>query len=358
MRHETTPQIGSGAHGRVGLIISHFTMPRSHRHGYRPVYGPAFRNAAFHSVANQIRQKIRNRIASGRTQTASRRRGVSSGQGITSQYDRSLIYRKKRMSGKKKRRWKKFARKVHAVAEKDLGSRSWITNGVKNIAAANPVTSVQQFGEIALYPCRGVTTVDEDLTTLMTEDTSIPTAGKVIFQSAVLDLTIVNRSTVEGGAGVPIEMDIYLMTAKKSFQSNNVGRDLHAAFVDGLADTAAIGGTNKITVDKRGSTPFEYTQALSKYGMKIWKKTKYTISAGSSITYQLRDPKRHVYDKAYIIDNDQTANIKGTKFLWFVCRLQPGYLAGAGTALDVDIGYTKKYMYKVDEANGDESRMD
>lgn len=287
-----------------------------------------------------------------------KRRNVTSGQGITDQYDRSNIYVKRRMPRGKRRSWKKWTRKVHAVAEKDLGSRTWLRNGVANLFGANPAANIQTVGEIALYPCRGQTTIDEDLTTLVAEDTTIPTAGRIIFQSAVLDLTIVNRSTVEGGGGIPVELDVYVITARKSFQSNAVGRDLLGAFTDGFNDTTNIGGAGTgISITRRGVTPFEATQALSKYGMKIWKKTKYTIGSTQSITYQMRDPKRHVYEKAFIEDNSLSANIKGTKFLFFVARLQPGYASGAGTQLDVDIGYTKKYMYKVDESNGDQSRV-
>lgn len=287
-----------------------------------------------------------------------KRRGVSSGQGITEQYDRSNIYVKGRMSKFKRLRWKRFSRKIHAVSEKDLGSRTWLRNGTAQLLSTNPATNVQTVGEIALYPCRGQTTIDEDLTTLMSEDTSIPTGGRVLFQSAVLDLTIVNRSEVEGGTGVPVELDVYVITARKSFQSNAVGRDLLGVFADGFNDTANIGGAGTaLTITRRGVSPFEATQAISKYGLKIWKKTKYTMGVNQSITYQLRDPKRHVYEKAFIEDNNLSANIKGTKFLFFVARLQPGYTTGAGTKVDIDIGYTKKYMYKVDQANGDQGRV-
>ena len=60
------------------------------------------------------------------------RRG-SSGVGVTNQHDRAFVYRKKRMPRRRGKRWMKFSRKVHFVAEKDLGTRTIVMNGSRQI---------------------------------------------------------------------------------------------------------------------------------------------------------------------------------------------------------------------------------
>lgn len=333
-------------------------MPRRVFHAY-PQHRQALRYAGETAIGAAGRRAY---VALKRAwnRRGSKKRGRSA-QGVTDQYDRTTIYRKRSMPRRKKRRWRKFTRKIHAVAERDLGSRTYLKNGTAQLLAVNPATNVQTIGEIALYPVNGQATIDQDLFNLAGDDTNIPNAGKFLLQSAVLDLTIVNRSVNEGVA-VPIEFDIYLMRAGKSFLGNPVGGTLQTCFTDGFNETANIGGAGTaMAITRRGVTPFEATQALSKYRLRILKKTKYTIGGGHSITYQIRDPRRHVFEKGWIQDQgpsptNDNANAPGvTQFLFFIARLQPGYNAGNST-LDVDIGYTKKYMYKTDEANGDEAR--
>ena len=70
-----------------------------------------------------------NRLLTG---TVTKKRQTS-GLGVTQQHDRRMVYRKRRMSRRLKRRWRNFSRKVLSVSEKDLGSRTVVRNDLINI---------------------------------------------------------------------------------------------------------------------------------------------------------------------------------------------------------------------------------
>ena len=73
------------------------------------------------------------------------------------------------------------------------------------------------------------------------------------------------------------------------------------------------------------------------------------------MTYQVRDPKRHVFDKQSITDST-SANRRGvTKFIMIINKLVPGTIEDDGTISRLDVGITRKYLYKhkLDSADGD-----
>ena len=137
-------------------------------------------------------------------------RYVHGGQGISTQHDVSRVYRKKRMPRRKRKRWTRFIRKVDAVAERNLGSRTVVFN--VTTSWTNQVAGLQDVGYCALYPASSPTasggvTIMNDLAQIGTfENVNLnPTAAdgstiwastKIIFKSAVLDITFRNASSV------------------------------------------------------------------------------------------------------------------------------------------------------------------
>lgn len=73
------------------------------------------------ALAGRLTRRVTNRVVNAYTQTTRRKR-LTTGRGVTNQWDRTLIYKKKSMPRWKKRAWKRFSQKVNAVAEKSLGS--------------------------------------------------------------------------------------------------------------------------------------------------------------------------------------------------------------------------------------------
>jgi len=166
-----------------------------------------------------------------------------------------------------------------------------------------------------------------------------------------------------------LEFDIYecsmskpgeVMTGTDTYTNFN---DLQSVFTYGFAQENVINdegvvGEVAINVNARGFSPFDSTYALSKFGIKIWKKTKYTILNGDTVTYQVRDPKRRVIDRKSLATGGGFNKPGWTRIIFFVYKLVPGLSVGntVGKYIQAaDIGITRKYTYKIQGVNDDRS---
>lgn len=315
--------------------------------------------------------------ARSRTTTRSRTQGNVSGIGVTTQRDSRFVYAKKRMPRYRRNRWKRFGRKVNAVAEKELGSRTVVRN--TTYSATNPTDGDHTLTHTYLYPQRGTTLIADDLYQLsLLENTTNPTAAagetispstKFIFQSAVLDVTIKNASGVRGepatlinpSSELKMEVDVYEISLNTSTEETGVTHaNVLSLFLDNNTYTGAIGGTGtELSITQRGVTPFDMTYSLSRWGIRIWKKTKYLIPNGDVITYQMRDPRRHVTNFRDLGARDGFNRPGWTKCLMIVGKVVPGYTVGTDTgevAERLIIGSTRKYLYKIEGVNEDRTR--
>jgi len=181
---------------------------------------------------------------------------------------------------------------------------------------------------------------------------------RLIFQSAVLDITVANGSLNSSSQAVPIELDVYEVTSNRSWQDNNDSASTNINLVNiigrGFTDTSNEGSAaTGLTLNQRGVTPFEACSALSSYGIKIWKKTKYFLGANQTMTYQMRDPKRHSWSNT-VIGQWESGNMpKATRWLLFIAKAVPGYNMDVAGRVQIHIGVTRKYMYKVNKSSRD-----
>ncbi len=320
-------------------------------------YGSMARNAyRAGSALNRGRYlytKLRHRYKGAGSMTQHKKR-KSSGRGVTNQFDRRLIYKKSFMSRRKKGQWKSFVRKVQAAAERDLGSKTVVMNEQKSSNTIN--VENQAFFSASLYGIASSQDRHNDVSAIAANDGNIGTTGKFIFKSGVLDLTYRNTSEDANGNGAPVETDVYEIEASKAFTLlNGTVKDICQALTDGFADTGNIGGPVGLSLTDRGVTPFDCPQGLGQYGIRILKKTKYFLGSGQTFTYQIRDPKRHVFDKAWV--TEQTApNRRGlTRWVLFIQKTVPGTASGIAYINRLDIGITRKYLYKhqVDSSDAD-----
>lgn len=317
------------------------------------------------------------------TQTARRKR-LTVGQGVTSQYDAKWIYRKKRMPRRMRKRWRGFVRKVHAVAEKDYGTRSYLFN--YQTSYGNSTAGSQTVGYAYLYSAypSGTTGLSADLFRIQQKDNpsgnpsfdsgiSVGPGTKFLFQSGILDVTIRNGSTftadgVTYQAGGTMEVDIYELTLNELavVASANLS-SIQSAFNGYSADayTPIIGGgstaANRLDIDKRGATPFDIPLALSRLKIKIWNKRKYIVSYGNAITYQVRDPRRHTLTGEQMLANPGFSIPKMTKVVLIIGKMIPGLTVGStsGTYQELlYVGATRKYTYKVEGGNDDRAYYD
>lgn len=299
------------------------------------------------------------------------RTAVRSGLGITVQHDRQSVYRKKRMPYRLKRRYRRFVRKVHAVAEKDLGTRTVVFNTL--LTQSNVDALADSVFSVSLYGLKAPSSLhNSDLNSISSyENTGNPTAAagatvspvsKYLFQSAILDLTFRNTSTRndpelgEQPASEAIqELDIYEIICTKDFTTTgSTYQNLGTAIQNEINQETKIGnsaaGTN-ILITRRGVTPFDCPTALSRLGIKILKKTKYFIPQGSTITYQLRDPKRRTTLGREINDEEGANRVKWTRWLLFNYKLAPNLPLGTepnSYRCKAACGVTRKYMYRIE----------
>jgi len=313
-----------------------------------------------------------------RTTTRTRTQGNVSGIGVTTQRDSRFVYAKRRMPRYRRNRWKRFGRKVNAIAEKELGSRTVVRNFTTS--AINPTDGDHVVTHCYLYPQRGTAALADDLFVISgLENTTNPTAAagdtispstKFLFQSAVLDVTIKNasgiRDSVTPALIVPsgelkMEVDVYEVSLNTSTEETGVTHpSLISLFFDNTAYTGPIGGTGtELSITQRGVTPFDMTYALSRWGIKIWKKTKYLIPNGDVITYQMRDPRRHVTNFRDLGFRDGFNRPGWTKCLLIIGKVIPGYTVGTAgdeVAERLLIGSSRKYLYKIEGVNEDRTR--
>lgn len=294
------------------------------------------------------------------------------GRGVTSEHDRQFIYRKKSMPFYKKVRWRRFKRKVNAVAEKELGSRTIVFNK-KALIFSNATISKQIAQGIALYPYKSTLDYLNDLQNISVSENlnADPTAAagitvqestKFIFQSGVLDLTLRNTSDFNNEAlngEATLEVDIYEMSAKRMLRDGAIAQNSLETFLGNAAgDMEQIGAAGvNLQIDDRGITPFDVTYGLSRGKIKIWKKTKMFIRSGQTATYQYRDPKRHVWSLEYMNAGLGPNMPNATHWIFVVAKVVPGITVGntegAQTRERLHIGVTRKYLYKLEGANDD-----
>jgi len=306
-------------------------------------------------------QRVRMRFRSGR-----------SGSGTTTQHDTTRQYRRKSMPRRKRRSWKRFKNKVHAVSEKDLGSRTVVFNTA--IASVNSTVGAQSLQHIALYGGMSTTAHLDDMQNISGyENAGDPTAAeggtvsdttKFIFKSGVLDLTFKNSSTLRANdadgydSSARMEVDVYEIVSSRAWNdATGIYYTLGDCFTKGGTMAKLINGTGtNVDLGLRGVTPFDLPSALSYFRMKILKKTKYFLANEATFTYQVRDPKRRVWTQEYM-QRLEGPNIRGaTRHLLIVSKLIPGLTLGTtnGTFKEsFDIGVTRKYFYKLEGENDD-----
>jgi len=321
---------------------------------------PRAKTFSYGKLGRPIRRGIRmaNRFARSFTRTKRKRR--TNGRGVTFQRDHELIYRKNRMPYRRKKRWVRFIRKTNAVSEKVLGTRTVVRNEQFSFSTSGTsANSTDTLGQLALYPVgNGTHEYLRDLGRIAS-DPDVPQTGKFLFQSAIMDCTFTNVSSTDDldRKDIPIELDIYEITAGRNFEKATGDKGLLDVFSEGAADTSTIAYTQGTPValglSNRGTTPWDLPQALSLYKVKIWKKTKYRLSGGQSISYQMRDPTRHVFEKGYIGELTGSNLPRATRWLLLIAKPVVGFDVGISGICELATGVTRKYMYKLKEKNED-----
>lgn len=337
--------------------------------------------ARYRSTRNQFYRSSRgyNRVSAARRQGIARsmslqmrryRKRPTTGIGVTEQHDSRLIYKKKSMPRGKKKKWKAFRNKVLAVSEKDLGTQQIVFNKV--LTGTNTTSGNQCLVTFGLYTLKSSQTHYNDLQRIsnyvgaavstVATGLSVDPSTKIMFQSAVLDITIRNASTNNGApdSAARMEVDVYELTMSHTAEETGSTYDtIEAVFNENPAQCRPIGGSGtEISYALRGVTPFENSYVLSRFGIRISRKTKYQISNGDQVTYQMRDPRRHSMSFREMNNQDGFNKPNLTRLIYIVGRVAPGLTVGAigtpGVYQEVlSVGLTRKYSFKVENWSED-----
>lgn len=335
----------------------------------------AFRAAPYaRAGVQQLSRYVQRRMQSKGTQAKSQ--ATHSGQGVTFESDKARVYRRKRMPKRKRRKWRKLIKLDRAIDLKKCGSRTYVFNAQEtdesNVAGEQGVFHCALYsGESTLKTYLGdvqyICKTDNELSPTADLGVTVSRTSKLFFMSGVLDLTIRNTSYFPSGGSLSglatLEVDIYEVISKRPWFEKDDATTLKAwpniqqLFTECEGDMKGINNADPLEYNFRGVTPWDQTYALSRFGIKILKKTKYRISNGNTITYQMRDPKNRVISKNR---GKELAgvNVPGwTRHVLIYYKTIPGILVGTdpgATSQQISIGITRKYMYKVE--NGTEKR--
>lgn len=355
---------GKSRHFGTERIVSHFGRSRNTPHHLishltpHPLtkMAPSRRNrnlgrfVPYAKAAMRLGAKLAgNRVTKTWTKT---KKNKYSGGGVTTQHDKTLQYKRKPAPRRLKKKYRRQAKAYTWNLTKSLGTTTAVRNAT--LAGSWIAGATTQFAvATCLYGLNGTGATPtlngfNDVATVCNLDGTTDDKGeKVLFTSAVMDLTYTNTSTVQ----FTQEVDIYEII----FIGQQSGTDILTDYNECFAAAPKLGGPSTAITDfsPRGVTPFECPIASAK-GYRVIKKTKYFVSAGQSFTYQYRDPGNHWMSTIRWLQNaaaNQYAWKNVTRTFLFVAK--PVIGTPAGNAGSFSVGCTRKYAYKTLSVNKD-----
>lgn len=269
--------------------------------------------------------------------------------GITAQYDKVTQYSRKSMPKRKKRQWKKFVKKVTAVVDKSLGTRTVVFNTNE---AAQSIAGLQAWACAALYGIHGTNDGNgrvgfRDVFRLCNKDDDIMTTNsaginpsKITFGSAVIDVTMRNGGTTA------IEVDLYECIVRTD---NTKTADFITTLLDAVTETNSIpGAPTGLAISSRGTTLFDFPNAISMDKIQVFKKRKYFLPVGNTATFQHRDPRNHHFNAStfdFGPNSNSSYGQRGMTKLFLVCAKE---IIGQDSAgINLNFGVTRKYSYTI-----------
>lgn len=302
--------------------------------------------------------------------TGGRKKYMGGGGGVTLQHDRMVQYKKKRMPRKKRIRWKKFVKKVKAVADKDRGVCTWTYNGSMDPTTlmfdTNTNIYMQAAGAVHLYGNKGANLVGagnlleigcDDLNVIVANHEKTAPAGSdtICFHSAVLDMTYYNHN--EFG----LEVDVYDVVYSKTTPNfiNLLSRmivEVNAGALNPLVAGSSL-THRKNRIDYRGVTPFEMGTAIGALRFKIMSKQKFFIPAGNSATKQYRDPRNLQLKKEYQ-QREEGIVLPGFTRSFIIVAKSPYIPQTPGsTYLGLEIRTTRTYKFTIEGVSDDTTQF-
>lgn len=305
------------------------------------------------------------RFKKGFSNTTTRRSsGGSAMAPMTSQHDSRLVYRKKSMPKRKRRRWVSFKKKVTAVEYSNRNLQNVTTAQLQYVYAQpnrSSFTACMMYGINGQVGSTGNPNVPpvvgssgtgsmDDMYDVLTQKYAAGgtalTGRKFLFGSAVMDIHLTN---IGDAAGI---LEIYEIVARQTFTPTTVSYDgPEDLFIQGYVDYATIANT-PITPSavRLGTTPFNCKLFCQYFTIKS--KRRVHITPGEVISLQMRDAKNH-FIAGNMLGKPNVGWRKGEcKGYFFQVYGAPRFLPGTDNTADfapsvqLKINTIKSYSFK------------
>lgn len=306
-----------------------YSLSGGYPRGKRPRYGGMMNYLPY------VVPFVTKKLGYGKSGYESNTKRGASGVVTSAQHDVQRQYVKKYMPRRKKRIWKKFVRKVKASMMKSVGTNTVIRNLNRSFATG----LAQQFAACHLYGFNGIEPVagfdigTDDIKQIFSQDTRIDSNHKIVFMSAVLDLTM--RNSGENDA----EVDIYEIEYRDRTQSNSFWE------MEGNASNTVTnipGVVNGVRLITRGATVFDLPKLIVYGKIKVVKKTKVFLPKGNTSNYQIRDARNRIFDGGELADDIGYIKPGYTRTVLLIAKS----IVGLGST-DISYAATRKYSYKI-----------
>lgn len=245
------------------------------------------------------------------TEQYKRSRTGSGGSGVVSfQNDSVLRYRKRRVSRRKRRAWKRFSRRVMHVDLQMQPLQIYTVEGTANLTSA--VNQSQVWSRM----CGGTTvTLNDEIYQCFQGAYNIASVAacnpyKIFLKSVVLDVQCTNTGSY------PVIIDLYILRNSSKFAS---ATDVGAQYNQALGEVASPAGGGSISTTKTALTVFDAPNFCSYW--KVLSKREVIVGTNQTVTFQLRSPQnRHVEGKEL---QSSLQCLRGTKAFLFDWHGQP-----------------------------------
>lgn len=269
---------------------------------------------------------------------------VASGVLTTQNYDKRVMYRKRRAPLRIRRRAKKAYRRFVRQSLKLVGTNTVVFNSSVS-SSTNNTTAPQNMLVVNVAGTNGNGSLElgsGDINSLVSNDARIASSGKVLMKTAMADMTIRNLS-----ASVACEVDVYEISYRDTTKFLTFRQMVDSATGNTPNINTSGNGLNIVT---RGVQLFDIPE-LFKYGITVLKKTKVFLPAGNTATYSLHNRKPQWFSTANdLIDNNGFVKRGYTRTI--ACVYKP-VVNTTNDVVSLGIGVTRKYMYKIFEDDRD-----
>ena len=271
-----------------------------------------------------------------------------------------LVYKKKKLSKKSKRKIKKFKKRATKIQLSNLSSTTVLFNGYESVQL---LANDRQYNVVSLLGAsNGVPNAGgnlflnymglKDLKTIIDGDNRIDNAAESLFvESMKYSCTVYNNWTS------PLELDVYFCRVypRNEFTFANPVRLLEVSATDSIEVTNAAGQTQAgIGVQDRGFTLLTLPKA-KQYGMHVISQKKYLVAPKDTVFLNKFIKVGKKVNVRKFVSAAATSAGTGvieenfvspfTYVYWYTFKSPSGDVMGQGSTLDFRA--SREYKYKV-----------